>query len=171
MADVFWHEHGKTNAEEWAESVDTGTLQEGFKKVNQGKRSGPWEVLCDNESFLRAVISAAAHRRWRVGLIKLPAKSPDFNSVEMFWAWLRKRLRALDLDDFVKKRPVPGKEAYKMDMVLSGCVRSPIMMLACIKSSSLDRLCKRSAPSLREVPDKNKIEQDIMKVSGRGSIA
>ena len=113
VADIFWHEHRKTNAEEWAESIDTGILLEGLKKVNQGKRSGPWKVLCDNESFLRADISAAAHRRWRVGLIKLPARSPDLNPVEMFWAWLRKRLRALDLDDFVKKRPVPGKEAYK----------------------------------------------------------
>jgi len=113
VADVFWHEHRKTNAVEWAESVDAGSLEEGLKKVNQGRRSGPWKILCDNESFLRADISAAAHRRWRVGLIKLPARSPDLNPVEMFWAWLRKRLRALDLDDFVKRRPVPGKEAYK----------------------------------------------------------
>ena len=114
VADVFWHEHRKTNAVEWAESVDTGILEEGLHKANQRRCSGPWKILCDNESFLRADISAAAHRRWRVGLIKLPAKSPDLNPVEMFWAWLRKRLRALDLDDFVKRRPVPGKEAYRV---------------------------------------------------------
>ena len=46
-------------------------------------------------------------------LLRIPAKSPDLNPVERFWAWLRKRLRALDLADAVAKRPVLGKTAYK----------------------------------------------------------
>jgi len=33
--------------------------------------------------------------------------------VEKFWAWLRKKLRALDLKDAVSKRPVLGKTAYR----------------------------------------------------------
>ena len=46
-------------------------------------------------------------------LSKLPAKSPDLNPVEKFWAWLRKKLRALDLKDAVSKRAVLGKTAYR----------------------------------------------------------
>ena len=40
-------------------------------------------------------------------------KSPDCNPVERFWAWLRKRLRAMDLKDAVAKRLVLGKSVYK----------------------------------------------------------
>ena len=40
-------------------------------------------------------------------------RSPDLNPVELFWAWLRKRLRALDLRDAVNKTAVLGKTAYK----------------------------------------------------------
>ena len=35
------------------------------------------------------------------------------NPVEKFWAWLRRHLRALDLQDAVAKRPVLGKTAYR----------------------------------------------------------
>ena len=42
----------------------------------------------------------------------MPAKSPDLNPVEMFWGWLRKRLRTLDLHDMRKKRKPLGKTSY-----------------------------------------------------------
>ena len=43
----------------------------------------------------------------------VPPRSPDLDPVEKFWAWLRKKLRALDLKDAVSKRPVLGKTAYR----------------------------------------------------------
>ena len=42
----------------------------------------------------------------------LLAKSPDLNQVEMFWGWLRRKLRLMDLADLRKKRPALGKTAY-----------------------------------------------------------
>ena len=35
------------------------------------------------------------------------------NPVEKFWAWLRSRLRAMDLRDAVAKRPVLRKTAFR----------------------------------------------------------
>jgi hypothetical protein len=46
-------------------------------------------------------------------LWKIPAKSPDFNPVEKFWAWLRKKLRSMDLAVAIAKRPILGKMMYK----------------------------------------------------------
>ena len=62
------------------------------------------------------------------------AKSPDLNPVERFWAWLRKKLRRMDLADANAKRPVFGKTAYiarvkrvvqtkKDQQVASACAR------------------------------------------------
>ena len=34
------------------------------------------------------------------------------NPVEKFWSWLRRKLRALDLEDAVKRRPVLTKAQY-----------------------------------------------------------
>ena len=44
----------------------------------------------------------------------VPPKSPDLNPVEMFWSWLRKKLRLMDLADLKKKRAPLGKAAYTM---------------------------------------------------------
>ena len=44
---------------------------------------------------------------------KMPPKSPDLNPVERFWAWLRTKLRRMDLADAVDKRPVMSKDEYK----------------------------------------------------------
>jgi hypothetical protein len=48
-----------------------------------------------------------------VELWKLPAKSPDLNPIEKYWAWLRKEMKAKDLEDLVAKRPAVAKMAYK----------------------------------------------------------
>ena len=34
------------------------------------------------------------------------------NPVEIFWGWLRKKLRSMDLEDMRKKRRLLGKTAY-----------------------------------------------------------
>ena len=53
-----------------------------------------------------------AHKKAHVQLWKIPPKSPDLNPVERFWAWLRKKLLAMDLQDAVRKKKVLGKAAY-----------------------------------------------------------
>ena len=67
---------------------------------------------------MRADESIAAYRKHKIRLFeKLPAKSPDLNPVERFWAWLRRALNRMDLADLVNKRPVPGRMAYKQRVV------------------------------------------------------
>ena len=70
-------------------------------------------MLTDNESFLRAPASRAAHSKKSVHLWGIPPRSPDLNPVEKFWSWLRKELRARDLRDALAKRPVLGTTAYR----------------------------------------------------------
>ena len=36
--------------------------------------------------------------------------------MEMYWSWLRKRLRAIDLDDLNNKRPALNKFGLKMSV-------------------------------------------------------
>ena len=74
----------------------------------------PLVILCDNECFLTAPASRAAHAKARVKLFHVPARSPDLNPVEMFWSWLRKRLRAMDLDDLRAGRPALAKVSLKL---------------------------------------------------------
>ena len=70
-------------------------------------------IIVDNETFLRTPLTQTAHAACKASLLKLPPKSPDLNPVEKFWAWLRRRLKALDLEDLVKKRPLLGRTAYR----------------------------------------------------------
>ena len=69
-------------------------------------------MLCDGESFLRAKKSMQAYRRKNVSLWTCPPKSPDLNPVEMFWGWLRKKLRKMDLADLTKKPALVSKADY-----------------------------------------------------------
>ena len=48
----------------------------------------------------------------RVGNVTLMYDIPDLNPIEMFWGWIRKRLRNMDLEDLRKRRPPLGKTAY-----------------------------------------------------------
>ena len=61
---------------------------------------------------MSAAVCTAAHKKAKVVLWRIPPKSPDLNPIERVWANLRRRLRALDLADAIKKRPVLGKSAY-----------------------------------------------------------
>ena len=111
---VLWHEQKKTNNEEWSAAVRAGNLTNAIRKINPHRRTGPWKVLCDNESFLRHESSLRACAAKDVLLWGVPAKSPDLNPIEMFWGWVRRQLRLKDLEDMREKRPVLGKTAYKV---------------------------------------------------------
>ena len=110
---VLQHDNRKVDAEEWANAVNSGALLKALQTANSGKKHGPWRILCDNESFLRAPLSQAAHKKFKVELWKLPAKSPDLNPVEQYWAWVRKKMAAMDLADLAAKRQAIGKCAFK----------------------------------------------------------
>ena len=76
-------------------------------RVNPTKPRGPWHIICDNESFLRASGCEAAYRRAKVTLWKLPPRSPDLNPVEKYCGWMRKTLLKKDLEDLrLGKRPM-----------------------------------------------------------------
>ena len=44
---------------------------------------------------------------------KMPAKSPDLNPVEKYWAWLRGQIRKKDLEDLNAGRDVLTKSDYQ----------------------------------------------------------
>ena len=56
----------------------------------------------------------AAYRSKKITLWAVPPKSPDLNPVELFWGWLRRKLRHMDLADLHQKRRPLGKTAYTM---------------------------------------------------------
>ena len=113
--DVVYHEHRKLNENDWADDVvKKGRLVAAIKALKPVSKKGPWWVLCDNESFLRTDNSRAAYTQQKVKLWTMPARSPDLNPVEKFWAWVRKEMRARDMADLRARRVVPGKTAYTL---------------------------------------------------------
>ena len=103
---VMYHNWKKVDQEEWTAAVTDGKLVAACRSAS-GRVRGPWTVLCDNESFLKANSTREAHAKARVDLWHVPPRSPDLNPVEKFWGWLRKRLRAMDLADLkAKRRPI-----------------------------------------------------------------
>ena len=115
--------------------VQAGKLVAAIKALKPLKPDGPWRVLCDNEGFLQTKESAAAHKAAGVKLWRIPSKSPDLNPIELFWGWLRKKLKAMDLADALKKRKVLSKVAYtrrvkrvlqtkKAQQVAANCAKS-----------------------------------------------
>ena len=110
---VMFHEYRKVNQWEWSAAVESRQLQGALQTCRPERKRGPWVILCDNESFLTAPASRKAHEQLRVELYHVPARSPDLNPVEMFWAWLKKRLRKMDLDDLSAGRPPIAKFGLK----------------------------------------------------------
>ena len=102
---VLFHARKKVDTEEWVRAVDGGRLVAACRRARPDRLAGPWHILCDTERFLDAPAARAAHKRARVQLDHIPARSPDLNPVELFWGWLRKRLQKLDLEDLVAERP------------------------------------------------------------------
>ena len=141
----------KIDEEDWVEAVKEGKLTEAIRSLDPVRPRGPWTVLADNESFLRAKDSRAAYRRLKVTLWDVPAKSPDLNPVEKFWSWLRRALRRMDLADLNRKRVPLGKTAYvarvravcrsqKAKLVASNCTKS-------LRKTCLEVIKKKGAAS------------------------
>ena len=112
FAVVLFHDRKKLTTAEWVTAVDAGKLTAAIKQLKPALKRGPWRVICDNEGFLQAADATRAHKKASVRLWRIPARSPDLNPVERFWAWLRRTLRAKDLADAMAKRPVLEKAAY-----------------------------------------------------------
>ena len=102
---ICFHGKRKLTSEEWARHVDAGKLVAACKTGRAARRTGPWKILCDGETFLNAPASRSAHKRASVKLWQIPAHSPDLNPAEKFWSWLRRKLRQMDLADLSAKRP------------------------------------------------------------------
>ena len=106
------HKTKKLSVSEWVCAVRSGKLTAAVKRLRPINKRGPWYVLCDNEKFLKAAESQSAYATKGIKLWSIPARSPDLNPIEMFWAWLRKELRKRDLEDLRLKRPVLRKTLY-----------------------------------------------------------
>ena len=110
---VLFHKWKKVDTEEWVRAVEAGRLASACRTAQPSRPLGPWGILCDNESFLKAPDTRTAHRRARVTLCHIPARSPDLNPVEKFWSQLRRLLREKDLEDLLAGRPPVQKTAIK----------------------------------------------------------
>ena len=138
---IVFHDRRKLTAEEWAEGVEAGKLRSAIQRLSPARQNGPWTVLCDNEAFLRAPASAAAHRADDIHLLKIPPKSPDLNPVELYWSWLRRALLAKDLEDLKQGRPTLGKTAFKA-RVRAICASAKAKRVACACVNNLHKVCK-----------------------------
>ena len=112
FAVVCFHKSKKLQVEEWLTLLRSGGLKKSIKSLRPAKATGPWHVLCDNESFLHEKQANKLYAKVGLKMWHCPPRSPDLNPVELFWAWLRRKLRALDLKDAIADRPVLGKMAY-----------------------------------------------------------
>ena len=101
---IVFHQRKKLTSVEWARLANPGKLVDACKKLHPDRVRVPWHILCDNETFLDASPSIAAHGRAQVELWHIPAKSPGLNPAEKFWSWLRRKLRAMDLADLSARR-------------------------------------------------------------------
>ena len=85
---VMFHRNRKVNQGEWSEAVNSGKLKAACQDAS-GRSRGPWCLLCDNEGFLDAGESRAAHAKARVELWHIPPRAPDLNPVGLYWAKVR----------------------------------------------------------------------------------
>ena len=139
FAPVLWHKAKKVKHDEWLLAVRDGKLSSAIRQLNPGRRRGPWTLLCDNESFLRHRKCMRAYAARNIDLWAVPARSPDLNPIEMYWAWVRRQLRVMDLVDMKQKRPALAKPAY------AARVRS------LLRSSRSQRVAAQCAKNLRKV--------------------
>ena len=76
-----------------------------------------------------------------VSLWHIPARSPDLNPVEKFWAWLRRALRRLDLHDLKRKRVCLSKIKY-LARVRAVCKSLRAQRAAAAYAKGLKNVCK-----------------------------
>ena len=138
---LLFHKQKKLTAEEWAAAVERGVVRRAIQTMLPDKRGGPCRVICDNESFLRAPASVAAHRKAKLILWKIPPRSPDLNPIERFWGWLRRALRQKDLADLAAKRPALTKAAY-VERVRALCKTRRAQRVARNICLSLPKVCR-----------------------------
>ena len=112
LAIVKFHKTKKMQVDEWIQTLRSGAMKKAIQGMSPTKRNGPWHMLCDGEGFLRAKPVRKLYDKIGIKTWQVPPRSPDLNPIELFWAWLRKHLRAMDLKDAVAGRPVLGKMAY-----------------------------------------------------------
>ena len=111
---LCFHPRKKITAAEWARTVRKGVVADAIRRMAPAKAHGPWALLADNERFIRAPASRAAYTAEGLAIVDaMPPRSPDLNPIERYWAWLRRKLRAMDLEDLHRKRARLGKMAYK----------------------------------------------------------
>ena len=110
---MAFHAEKKFNKTTWPKVVQDGKLASAIQALKPQRKTGPWEVLCDNEGFLATKESTSAMRSAKITMWPLPSRSPDLSPIERFWGWLKKKLNRMDLADAMKKRPVLGTTAYK----------------------------------------------------------
>lgn len=120
---VFFHSYRKIATTEWVPAVRNGSLTAALRASRSSRCRAPWRILCDNESFLNSADTRRAHEHKRIELVHVPPRSPDLNPVEMYWAWLRRQLRAKDLADLTLRRPPITKQGLKIR--IRALVRSP----------------------------------------------
>ena len=78
---------------------------------------------------------------WEVTLWHIPAKSPDLNPIEKYWAWLRRHLRTLDLEDARAKRTPLTKAAFKK-RVVGVCRSAKAQRVAAACARGLRKVCQ-----------------------------
>jgi len=142
FAKVLFTAKKRADTEEWVKAVEDGRLTAALQAINPQRPDGPWTILCDGEHFLHAKASKAAHRKVKVSMWKIPPRSPDLNPVEQYWSWLRRKLRALDLQDLKQKRSTPGKTAYKQ-RVTSVLASAASQRAAANIAKSFKKTCKK----------------------------
>ena len=91
-------------------------------------------MLADNEKFLKTKDSLRWYKQTKVSMFHVPPRSPDLNPVELYWAWLKKHLRGLDLKDDVAKKAALGKMMYQQRVrAVIKSQRSQEVAAACAK--------------------------------------
>lgn len=137
-----FHPSRKISQDQWAEAVSSGKVVRALKKMHPDRVRGPWRILCDNEGFLTAPASRDAHRDAGITLWQIPPRSPDMNPAELFWAWLRKELRAMDLADLHAGKP-PMQKAQMKQRVHALCASARAQEVARNCYARLRKNCQK----------------------------
>jgi transposase len=141
FAVVTFHKYKKLNTSEWVALVRRGSVTNAIRSLRPAAPRGPWHVICDNEGFLGARLSQQAHRAAHVHPWHVPPRSPDLNPVEKYWAWLRRKLRAMDLEDLRKKK-APVTKAQLRIRVRNVCRTHAARKVAGACVAGLRKVCK-----------------------------